>query len=39
MPLGLMFIPGGNATQLDALIAANSGLGLCDYELRDYMVS
>ncbi|MEW5307103.1 MAG: hypothetical protein WDW36_009521 [Sanguina aurantia] len=38
MPLGLMFIPGGNATEIDALIAANN-LGLCDYELKAYMIS
>lgn len=37
MPLGLMFIPGGNTTEIDALIAANL-LGLCDYELKAYMV-
>ncbi|MEW5307102.1 MAG: hypothetical protein WDW38_002175 [Sanguina aurantia] len=39
MPVGVLFIPGGNATQLDALIAANNGLGLCDYELRNYMIT
>lgn len=38
MPLGLMFIPGANTTQIDTIIAANNNLGLCDYELRNYMV-